>query len=241
MTTPLSAIQDTGDSPGAAELSTGEAAADPIADHSYSLGNVFINANQRDGTNAELAEWARKFLPSELEVCRAMIASRTPCTLFENGVAMKFLERHDWARHPEIVELFRDYVAAGMLDVDGPLRNGNVFTGVGTPPNNLVLPLEFAIINDNLDAFRVFLEAGADLAKIPSRDWTQTSNTRAKSDGTPPADIYEVITAKVRNPALGPLMASVVTEVLMRKRIDATLDGHEMPAGPRARRAGRVL
>lgn len=203
------------------------------AHHSEELRNVFVYANQRENENAGIAGWGHKFLRISIAECSKMMQLGTPCAgpngFIENGVAVKFLERRDWARHPEVASLFREYVAAGAIDVNGLLPSSGVVVilksgkalaaGIGAPSNQEVLPLELAIANGNVDAFKLFLEAGADPGLVPSRDWLNTENTR--NNGIPLKDIFEVITAKVTSPALGPVMAAIVTEVMMNRRIQA--------------------
>jgi len=213
-----------------------------IGHHSDALGNVFVYANQWREDPTQIGMWAKKHQIQALATCRSMMASKTPCATFPNGVTARFLERRDWARQPEVVELFHDYLAAGMIDLDGLMPHAGVFNIPRSNKNMLVHPLEFAILEENPDAFRLFLEVGSDATKVPSRDWLLTSGTAAhRVNGESPKDIYDVIYAKVVNVALAPIMASIVTEVTMKKVLDAVADPSAHRTSTPPRRAGRVV
>ena len=197
--------------------------ASAIRHHSEALGNVFLYAVHSRKAPGQLGVLAKSNQTQALAACRAMMASKTPCSQFPNSVATKFLERRDWARHPEMVELFHEYVAAGMIDLDGLMPYGDAANVPGGDKNNMALPLELCVLLVNPDGLQVFLDAGADRTKVPSRDWSVTSNTRKLDGGGSPGDICEFITAKVPDPAMGPLMEAIVVEVTLNKRIGASV------------------
>ncbi|MFK4705667.1 hypothetical protein ABIC83_002506 [Roseateles asaccharophilus] len=212
------------------------------AHHNETLRNVLAYANQRNNALKGVASWGHKMLPIEIAECRKMMALRTPCSGWKNSVAMFFLENVNWHLHPEVVQLFREYVESGLIEVNGLLQCGEVSVNAGLEPNNFVHPLEFAILRTNVESFRLFLEAGSDPTLVPSRDWLLTINTR--NDGTPLMDIYEVIAAKSPRMDLVPIFSAIVTESVMQRRIDAEVgDPGLAPAVPGEinRRAARVM
>jgi hypothetical protein len=86
-----------------------------------------------------------------------------------------------------------------------------------------MLPLELAITVGNFGAVKAFMDAGADLTKVPSRDSSKTPNTRSNG-GQPITDVFSFIDAKIPDPlGAGPVKA-MVTEMAMRKRMEAVCE-----------------
>lgn len=188
--------------------------------HRCDLNNVFIFAGQVAGAGSDdLRRVANLHLQHALGQCENHIAMKTPCGAFQGSVAAQFLRRQDWARHEPYTSLWAQYVDAGLIESCGlvpfheVVESLNANDPVDRTSVGLIHPLEAAVLNGNIDTLAALMEAGADEAAVPTRDWSWSRKG-------PIEDILGFIWARVPNPAFGPLMVAKVTEVVMRRRIE---------------------
>lgn len=192
-------------------------------EHEYELNNVFFFSRQlQRECDADQRLHADQMLREAIHKCQAYIDQGVACGTGICGVTTQFLRRRNWAHLEQATALWARYMAAGYIDADAHI-DFNVAAISFFTPVGLLRPLEMAAINENIDAMRALLEAGADSSLVPSRDWSGHSFGPAPDTGDiAPAtidDIHSFILAQTPNQQVAPVLSCLVTEVTMRRRI----------------------
>lgn len=179
-----------------------------------------------EGLSALLMFAARRpnedpLIPPKLALCRSFIDAG----LVEPSSGMllmhSFVSMRGWGADTSATELFRAYVAAGVLQVNAP-----ILKTLGTPSAypNRALPLEAAVMYENVDALRALLEAGADPTLVPG-PFYKVAKVR---------DIQHFINQRSPASEVGDQMKAVLREFAMAATIDAEV-GSSNPASTRRR------
>lgn len=200
-------------------------------EHYIHLADVLMHAAAADAERRENTfSWGRKHFGVALKGCHTAMAAGVGSTGSPNSVLSFFIKRreNDWL--PDVVQLWQDYRAAGMIDVHAPVSVNDVCVSLTERqafPSGDPHPLEAAIVRGNVRFLARLLDAGAEIGMVPSRDYDSQRDLPWERRAGPVTDILSFIDCKVQEPALAQALRSVVVEHMMsREAASGMADAH---------------
>lgn len=142
-------------------------------------------------------------------VCRRSLDRRIGVGGAGNGVADRFLSHRGWRRCLAMRDLFLDYVEAGLV-------NGQTLT---TVTQHACSTLEWAVLFSNVDAFRCYLDAGADPAVVPTQG-LKDSGSAFSFDFNTMASLDDLIQQVPASPQVMLEMQAALTQWRMDRHLD---------------------
>lgn len=191
-----------------------------IGEHHAHLANALIYALPADSERrANTYSWAQKNFTFAIKGCREAMTRRVGVSQAPNSVLGMLIRRreNDWL--PDIVTLWDDYQAAGMIDVDASVSVDDAFAAVTEKeacPSGYALPLEAAIVRGNVRMLQRLLDSGADLRKVPSCHFNLQLGHPWERRAGPVTDILSFIDCKVQESGLASALRAVVIEHMLK-------------------------